>query len=187
MGGGLTALKLAGGETRFAAAVLSAPMTGVLTGSQPTARVRLAARAMGWLGRGAGLPLPEQDPLRDVFTGNVLTHDEARFVRTGALIAAHPQLRLGGPTWSWLSFAFALGDALARPGAAERISVPVAVVAAGDERLVDNAATRALVARLPRGVYEEVEGAYHEVLMETDAVRAGFWRRFDALAAQVAP
>jgi lysophospholipase len=32
-----------------------------------------------------------------------------------------------------------------------------------------------------------VEGAFHEILMETDALRAPFWQAFDALADEVAP
>jgi lysophospholipase len=33
----------------------------------------------------------------------------------------------------------------------------------------------------------EIPGAYHDLLQETDEVRAAFWREFDALADQVAP
>ena len=182
MGGGLTALALTRGDARFAAAVLSAPMMGVLTGSQPPARVRSAARVMRALGRGPALPLPQQDPLRDTFENNVLTHDPARFARAQALLAARPELRLGGPTWSWLHFAFALSARLARPGAAEGVSIPVTVLVAGEERLVDNAAARRFAARLPRGAFEEAPGAFHELMMETDAIRAVFWRAFDRVA-----
>ncbi len=185
MGGGLTALLLAEGESRFAGAVLSAPMCGVLTGAQPPGRVRFAAWLMALVGRGSALPLPQVDPLREGFEGNVLTHDAASFERTRRLIAAHPELRLGGPTWDWLRFAFALHDRLARPGAAEALRLPVEVLTAGEEKLVDNAAARAFAARLPDGRLEEVEGAFHEILMEADARRDAFWAAFDRVAARV--
>ena len=187
MGGGLTALAAVRTPGLFDAMLLSAPMAGVLTGSQAPARVRAAARAMGWLGRGAALPLPASDPLRDRFDANVLTHDRARFERSAALIRAHPELRLGGPTWAWLCFAFELADALAAPGAAERVAIPVRVLAAAEEALVDNAAARRFAERLPAGRWVELAGARHELLMEADPVRARVWAEFDALADAVAP
>ena len=186
MGGGLTALAAVRTPALFDAVLLSAPMMGVLTGSQPPGRVRSAARAMGWAGLGAGLPLPASDPLRDRFDGNVLTHDRARFESAAALIRAHPELRLGGPTWNWLRFAFELSDALASPGSAERLTVPVRVLTAAEEQLVDNAPARAFAERLPNGAHVELAGAFHELLMETDAVRAQVWTVFDELAETVA-
>ena len=60
------------------------------------------------------------------------------------------------------------------------------MVAAGDDRLVDNRDLRAVTARMPRGRYMEIPGAFHEILQETDDVRAAFWREFDALAAGLA-
>lgn len=179
MGGGLTTLALVEGESRFAAAVLSAPMLGVKLGGRSPAMMAAVAAAMGFVGRGGMLPLPQTDPLNEVFAHNVLTHDAARFARSAAIIAAAPELRLGGPTWGWIGFALALAAQVARPGAMERIAIPLTAVIAGDERLVENAAVRRAVGRAPKGQVIEVEGAYHEVLMETDDRRATFWRAFD--------
>jgi len=33
----------------------------------------------------------------------------------------------------------------------------------------------------------EIPGAFHEIMMETDDIRAVFWREFDALAASIPP
>jgi lysophospholipase len=187
MGGGLTALALAEGERRFAGAALSAPMTGVKTGSRAPGEVRLVAKLMRLVGRGGALPLPPVDPARETFDTNVLTHDRARWERARAQVTAWPELALGGPTWSWLSFALELSARLKRRGAAEAITIPVAVLAAGQEELVDNADTRAFAARLPHGRFELVEGARHELLMETDELQAAFWRAFDRLADEAAP
>ncbi len=187
MGGGLTALAAVRTPALFDAVLLSAPMTGVLTGAQPQARVRSAARVMSWVGLGAGLPLPQVDPLRDRFETNILTHDRARFERTAALLQAHRELLLAGPTWSWLRFAFELSDALAAPGAAEGVTAPVRVLVAAEEKLVDNACTRCFAERLPNATYAEVADAYHELLMETDAVRAQVWAAFDELVDAIRP
>jgi lysophospholipase len=59
------------------------------------------------------------------------------------------------------------------------------MVAAEDEALVDNAATAAVARRIPKGRYVMIPGARHELLMETDPIRAAFFREFDALAATV--
>ena len=59
------------------------------------------------------------------------------------------------------------------------------VLAAGEEKIVSNAGIRQVAARLAEVKYLEVDGAYHEILMETDDIRAVFWREFDTLAASV--
>ncbi|CAN5240662.1 alpha/beta hydrolase [soil metagenome] len=183
MCGGLTALILSEGEPRIAGAVLSAPMLGVTTGQRSPTEVGWVAFAMGLVGRGRGLPLPQSDPLKDAFENQALTHDRARWARTQALITAHPELRLGGVTWGWLAFALALCRRMATGDAAARIMVPFAVVAAGDDRLCVSSAARAVADRAPKGRYVEVEDAWHEVLMETDDKRAVFWRVFDETVA----
>lgn len=187
MGAGLLALALVDGERRYAGAVLSAPMLGVRTGRRSPGTVRRAAWAMTLAGRGSGLPLETGDPAHDAFETTVLTHDRRRFERTQALIAAEPQLRLGGPTWSWLSFAFALAAQAARPGGPERVRTPLLVLTAGDERLCVNAAAEAFAARAPGARLAETPGAYHELLMETDALRAPAWAQIDAFVDAWAP
>jgi lysophospholipase len=68
-----------------------------------------------------------------------------------------------------------------------KVEIPVTIVAAGADRIIDNAGTRLVASRFPKGRYVEAPGAFHEVLQETDEIRAVFWREFDALAGQVAP
>ena len=61
------------------------------------------------------------------------------------------------------------------------------MVAAEEEQLVVNAASRAVADKAPHGRYVEIAGAYHEILMETDERRAVFWDVFDTVAEAVAP
>lgn len=181
MGGGLTALALAEGERRFASAMLCAPMLAPLTRPTPFRVARMAARLMTALGRG-DRPARTRPVLADVpFARNVLTHDPARYARIVALFREHPELYVAEPTWRWVEFATGLPAVLLAPGAPERIACPVAVVAAGEDALVDGRAIAAFCARLRSGRLVEIAGAYHEILAETDAVRAVFWRSFDAL------
>jgi lysophospholipase len=185
MGGALTALALSEGEARFAGAVLCAPMIEFSAGKVPIVAVRTAVHAAFTLKRETALARKQQDPSKLRFENNDYTHDRTRFERTIALYRAHPELRVGEPTWRWLSFALALHDRLTQTGAAERISCPLAVVAAGKDRLVSTRAIRHFVRRVPRGIYTELPKAYHEILVETDEHRAAFWSVFDRVAAQV--
>ncbi len=186
MGGCLTLLALAEGETRFAGAILSAPMLGLHTGTVPRPVARLLARLLTGLGQGAR-PVPGPPAAITPFEINVVTHDRARYERNEAQVRACPDLALGSPTWGWLAFAFSAMAILARGPGVPRIAHPVTVVAAGEDLIVDNAALRAVAARLAQGRFAEVSGAYHELLQETDDVQAVFWREFDDLAGRVAP
>ncbi len=116
------------------------------------------------------------------FAENVLTHDPVRYARNMAQIAAYPELALGEPTWGWLAFAFSAVHALQKGPGVPRIAVPVTVVAAGADALVDNRDLRRVTARIPAGRYLEIAGAFHEILQETDALQAPFWAAFDGLA-----
>ena len=182
MGGGLTALALARGEARFAAAVLSSPMLGLRFGAPPPWLVRTLATLFGTGPLAKAYVAGPGDPSGGDFEGNILTHDEARWHRSTALLAAHPSLRLGNITWGWLRFALGLSAELAgrAPGP---LSCPLSVVVAGEERLVDNAAARAFAAKVEGAHLYEIDGAFHEILMETDPLRARFWAVFDAAAA----
>ena len=186
MGGCLTLLALAEGERRFAGAILSAPMLGVQLGATPRVAARALATVFLAVGRG-GSPVPGRAGGSTPFESNILTHDRARYTRAEGLIAACPDLALGLPTWGWLDFAFVATTRLAKNTGATRIGIPVTVVAAGEDRLVDNVASRAVTARLPHGRYVEIPGAFHEVLQETDDVQAVFWREFDHRVARLGP
>ena len=185
MGGCLTALALAEGERRFAAAVLSAPMFGIRTPFPRPVDVMLATTFCA-LGQGANVPpgIPVT-AAPAAFEANALTHDRRRYDRNNAQVDACPDLALGPPTWGWLDFAFRATRELKTGPGAPRAEVPVVVVAAGQDRLVNNRDARMVTARFPNGRFVEVAGAYHEILQETDDIRAVFWREFDELVARL--
>ena len=185
MGGALTAMALAAGERRLSAAFLSSPMMGVAAVRQLPQAAHLVAQTMGGFGHASDYILKDGfNPMLGPFEDNVLTHDRARYERYRGQLAACPDLALGGVTWGWLAFALDCGVQLARPGAAKAADLPLTVVAAADDHLVLNDAARRYAKRAPRGRYVEIAGAFHEVLMETDARRALVWREFDELAAR---
>lgn len=188
MGGCLTLLAMAHGEDRFAGAIFSAPMLGVQTGRRSLATARMLVQVSKFMGRGKRYVLNDPGkPFDDVFETNILTHDRRRYQRACDLLKAEPQLALGAPTWGWLDFALKATAELARPERLKHITVPVIILSAEEDKLVDNAAQQAAARHLPQGKFIKVPGAYHEILMESDDMRNFFTKAFDALTGRVAP
>jgi lysophospholipase len=183
MGGALVAMALASGEGRLAAAFLSSPMMGLSAARRlPLEAARLIAHAMVRAGRAEAWVYEGYDPMLGPFESNILTHDARRYERYRAQLRACPDLALGGVTWGWLAFAFDCAAELARPSTARAAEIPLTVVGASEDHLVQTSLARRYAERAPYGRYAEIAGAYHEVLMETDARRALIWREFDELA-----
>ena len=183
MGGALTALALVTGERRFSAAFLTAPMFGIFTKPLPPPLVKVLSRGLSRIGFGGGIvPGGSLAAPPPPFEHNDLTHDPRRYARNVEQIALNPELGLGPPTWGWLDFAFAAISELRSGKGAPQVTIPVVVIAAGDDKLVDNRDLRVVTDRFPKGEYVELAGAHHEILQETDELRAIFWREFDALA-----
>jgi lysophospholipase len=186
MGGCLNLMTLAKGETRFAAAVLLAPMLGLNLSAINRAASGPLSRLFDSLGRGGDYVLGQKGAPWATFEKNPLTHDPVRYARMYAQLQADPELNLGGPTWSWLASALEAMRWLARDADLGSISIPVTLLSAQADSIVDNAAQALAAGRLKQGRLVRVAGAYHEILQETDARRAVFFAEFDALAATVA-
>jgi lysophospholipase len=151
MGGCLTLLAMAHGEDRFAGAILSAPMLGIRT-PFPLALSRALTSLNLLLGRGGAYTLGGAGkPFDSTFDGNALTHDAVRHARAWSLIAAEPKLALGAPTWSWVDFGLRATAYLARPDALRHVTVPVVIVSAEDDKLIDTTAQAAAARHLPQG------------------------------------
>ena len=169
----------------IAMAALSAPMMRISTRGQPEWAVPLLTRAMMALGQSNAwvFGMEARDPLRIDFDHNLVTDDRARFARAQKLIRENPDIRLAGPTWGWLSAAYASMAEVMAKGYAEKIMTPTLVVGAGRDRIVQTVTTRDFASRMPHGKYVEIEDAEHEILMERDSIRARFWAAFDAFRA----
>lgn len=116
------------------------------------------------------------------FASNFVTHDERRYRFTDQWFKADPRLALGGPTIGWSRQAVrSMATALA-PGYLEHIDIPVLLITAGEDRLVDPKTHAPAAARLRHGEHYTIAAARHEIMMETDDIRALFWEAFDRLA-----
>jgi lysophospholipase len=103
----------------------------------------------------------------------LLTGDLDRFADEHWWLAQHPGWQLGGVTWGWLAAALDSIAAIAAPGALEAIANPVLLLVGARERLVAPAAVEAAAARIPNARFERIARARHELLRETDDLRAG--------------
>lgn len=179
MGGqiGLTALMR---PNPFDAAVFSGPMWGI---SAP-AYLRGLGMAVGTVSRIAGFErtLAAGQSLQtysgpDDFADNPLTHDRDMFDYMNDQVRAHPELGLGGASYGWIEAAFRSCAAQARrPSPGTRALIYLGT----EETIVRADIIRARAEKWQGATLRIVEGARHEVMMETPAMRDRFYDEVDA-------
>ena len=164
-------------------AIFSAPMWGIANLS-PTARK--FARFVKSIGLGGWFaPGVAKTWRRERFKRNPLTHDKTRFALSQALVEEDRRVALAGVTLGWVDAAAEAFEGFSQPGSLAHLRIPVHVLSAGEEALVDNNSHDALAKSLPNAMHVLVEGSKHEILMEVDGVRAQFWREFEELIARM--
>jgi lysophospholipase len=185
MGGCIALRALQTNKIAVQGAVFSAPMWGIASvkGAAEDFAKFMAAAGLG----GAFVPGVETRWQKQTFKKNALTHDPERYARAQGLVAANTDLALAGPTLGWVAAAIEALDGFRTPSALAHLRFPVSVMSAGEEALVDNKSHPEICAMLPNARHVTIAGAYHEIMMEKDEIRAQFWAEFDRLADQVAP
>ncbi len=159
------------------AAILVAPMVKINTGPVPAFLAQGLARLMRCLGMGA-LYIPGHSGVQEGAQGwrQQLTHDPDRFGDEDYFINnKDSRLAVGGVTYKWVKEAFKSSNILNSPGYAENIETPTLILQASEDKVVDNKAQTELAARMPNGKLVVIEGALHEILKETDDLRAQLW------------
>jgi lysophospholipase len=160
------------------AAITVAPMVKIFTGGLP----KWVVSGLPWLARNLGLGasyIPGHTAFKEGRWGwrKKLTHDDERFEDEDYFIKQKDKrLAVGGATYKWLWEAIKSCDKLNAPGYPEAIETPILMLQAENDKIVDNAAQRAFSDRLPHGRLVVIKGAMHEILKETDGMRAQVWR-----------
>lgn len=188
MGGHLALRAMVEGAVTPDAAVLSAPMLGLHAPIGPRFGEAFA-RLMGRVGAVTRAAWKGNErPYTVASRQTLLTHDAARYADEGWWQATDPRLVTGPPSWRWLIGAFASTRVLRASPALASMTVPVLVLVAEADRLVDPSAALAVAARLPnaRIVRFGAESA-HEILREGDAVRDRAMAEIDAFLDASAP
>lgn len=167
-------------DTRFQKAVLCSPMAYINGAPIPhlMARGVAAVTAIGFSARyvpgGRGY-----NAGRDAFAGNVLTGDAGRFARNAAILADNPDLAIGSPTLGWLQAAYRSMALALKPKFCAAIKTPCLIVYGSNEQVSLPHYQALLASRLGNGRAQSIAGARHEILQETDEIRARFWALFD--------
>ena len=185
MGGHIALRFMARQGVEIERAVLISPMVDIVTSPIPRPLAEVLARQMvKWGGEACYIP-GNRDYDRDAvrFAGNRLSHDPHGFWREHRCIEKNRDLALGGVTWGWLNAAFDSIRILGAGDLARRISPPVLLMSAAEDRVVSCAAQKKICRRLSRGTFLSVPRSGHEILSETDEVLTFFWNAFDKFTA----
>ncbi len=161
------------------AVAFTGPMWGIYIAPHMRLPARILSTLMPRINQGTRLPYgTKRDPyvLSDPFEDNTLTTDIEMFDMMRDQLHAHPELKLGGPSYVWLREALAETRHLADRAAP---NLPCVTFLGGNERIVDVTRVRARMDRWKGGQLRVIDGAEHELLMETPAIRT---QTFDEIA-----
>lgn len=176
MGATIATLYLLRYPHQITRAAFSAPMFGIQLGRMPRWVAQRLVHAVAvvnrwcrpqrpWYVKGAGnyqwLP----------FASNELTHSAARYQVFRELYEAQPQLKVGGPTYRWVSEAFRAMHKVQQH--AHELKVPLLILQAGGDTIVDNQMQQRFFTQHanPNSQLVHIDHAKHELLMETDRYR----------------
>jgi len=164
------------------AAITVAPMVRIATGGLPDFVAKGLPLIMRYMGLGAGY-IPGHTAFKEGRWGwrKKLTHDDERFEDEDFFIKTKDKrLAVGGATYKWLWEALKSCDKLNAEGYPEGIETPVLMLQAEKDSIVDNAAQTKLAERMPNAKLVVIKGAMHEILKETDGMRADLWHAIAA-------
>jgi lysophospholipase len=172
----------------FTRMVLTAPMVRIVGLPMSHRICRQLADGLTMFGFGKRAVPGDKAKYRQdqVFEGNFLTSDRERFTRNLSVLQAAPELAIDAPTIGWLKAALDAMETVGSGPFAPRIRVPVLMLAASDDQLVESKAIEELAIRLRAGSQIVLRGSRHEIMQERDSIREQFWAAFDAFVPGVA-
>jgi lysophospholipase len=181
MGGHILLRVLAERQPALAAAVLVAPMLAINTAPTPSWAGRLLACSLCRLGLTDARAWRETGPVSP--SGRIrqknLTGCDQRFADELWWKSEEPGFHLGPPSWGWLDAAFRSTSRHDRAALAQ-VRTPVLLLGTDRDRLVSPRAIRRAASLLPTAELRMFDGAAHELLRETDAVRLQALAAIDA-------
>jgi lysophospholipase len=185
MGGHLLLRTIIDRKPALDAAILTAPMLDVNSAPIP---IRLApdlADTMYWLGLGK-VPMWKAPPGMLAPGGRRqrnLTADLNRYGDELYWWQAQPDFNTGPPSFGWMRAAFRSRAATFTPEKLGQVTLPILIIGAEKDRLVSAAAIREAAALLPHAELEMMPDAAHEILRDSDEIRARAYARIDAFLA----
>ena len=105
------------------------------------------------------------------FKTNEVTSDPARYARSAAILADHPDLGLGAPTFGWLHRCAGGMKRVWNQDFLDKIKSPVMFVQAGHDEVVSPDAIERMAAAIPTATLLRLPRSKHEPMFERDAIR----------------
>ena len=179
MGGNVCIRLLQNHRSLFKAAAVTAPMLGLR--GLPNWLLRSLAEVGSRAGMDGRYAPGAKD--NDPYGPHVpLSSDRRRIDAWRNYLRTDPWLITHGVTWRWVREAAASMQTVTRPANAARISTPLLIANPLGDSLVDPAPTRRFAAACDAAQLLEVADSEHELLQESDLLRAQFFSAFDAFA-----
>ena len=170
MGGAVATLFLKKHRDVFKKAVLSAPMADLQYRGITRLACRAACRFCTLTGRAKrAVFISKKDYENEPFERSSAL-SRARFTYLRDQRRSDPLLSGGAPSYAWSAAALGVRGRILGRGVPEQLHLPVLLLSAEHEYLVNNAAQEALVARLPQGRLRRVAGSKHEILFTNDEI-----------------
>lgn len=148
-------------------AVLSSPFYGILL--KHPIRDELIITLMNILGQGERYVFGKGPYQQAHLEYNELTFCKTRMKWMNRVNRKNPAINLGGPTFRWVHLCL---NAIKRlPKVIPKIEIPILILQAEKEKIVDNNNLEKLTALFPNAKCKVVFNAKHEILFEQDKLR----------------
>ncbi|SPX41395.1 lysophospholipase l(2) [Haemophilus influenzae] len=167
MGALISTYYLANCDHHINKAVLSSPFYGILL--KHPIRDELIITLMNILGQGERYVFGKGPYQQAHLEYNELTFCKTRMKWMNRVNRKNPAINLGGPTFRWVHLCL---NAIKRlPKVIPKIEIPILILQAEKEKIVDNNNLEKLTALFPNARCEVVFNAKHEILFEQDKLR----------------
>lgn len=190
MGAAITSLWLSQSKVRPNAVVFTAPMIDLVLKPYPRFVVRAMISAGLRTGRGESY-IPGGTDFKAADYGFDLTNSTARRNWNRKLFSTFPEIRLGSPSFRWLSEALKVRRKIRSSGFPQSLTCPLMVWQAGADEVVKPNAHLYLRAGLDDCIIELERRSQHELLQERDEIRARVLSKtfafFESASAQGGP
>jgi lysophospholipase len=174
-----------GVDPRLLGMVLTAPMIKIKTRAYPWAIARAISWTMNKLGQSESFVIGYKpfNPERCEFKSSEYGAKDY-FEKNCRILAAHPELAVGGPSFGWLEASFHSADQLEDPEKIAHITVPILIISALLDHRVENSAQKTLCQQLPQCRLIDYESR-HNIWGESQNLRTQFWRDFESFLAHI--
>jgi len=106
------------------------------------------------------------------FEGNIITSSKGRYDLRTLFIDMYPKYRLAGPTVRWIFEAIKANRKMRKKSKLERVSTPILIVQAGEDKVIVNEAHREICTKLKDCSLIQITGSLHDIPMERDIYRS---------------